>query len=378
MKLGLPTLSCLQAICLDVTSSLVLQALHGMEGSTYLALSLTFLLFRLQVTLTDNTLPLLINLRDSVRTLLCESEPPNQTPSKDTPPDNTQETQKPQALSDREKDFQRSVQRDPLDRSADTPQNGNQSTSVAARIADDAARPPVTFTGGRLQPSGLPPLGIPVPSGSSISGTANQPGLGPNQNLNDGPDPVGRAHLIQNRLQSPTAAFNGLSFRSPPLGPQPFVSLNAPPFKERFSQPPSNLPVSKPFFPSWDSWYEITAEWASEDSASQRERSADGVTREDDAGVNGGAGGGMNGAAEGGVNGGASLVRVRQLEWDEDGAALGERRGEMGRYKSRQHSPNQVMLPLYSLHFPFNCCSSNFAFGNRQGSRTTTCCVQKT
>lgn len=234
--------------------------------------------FPSQVTLTDNTIPLLVNLRESVRTLLCEPAPPHQggafAPSKDPPSHEFEVLRTPNAHPDSWSPFQ---------------------------------------TGGSARPSGLPPLGSPGPE----SGFGTNQGLGINDsdNVIEGPDPIRRAHLIQNRPQSPTAAFNGLSFRSPPLGPQPFVSLKTPPSETRRMPPPiaKNL-VYGGFDSNWDSWYTIPGGWSDDSSVSEV-----GVAGVD---VNRPLGDGVNGDGQGGVNGGASLVRVRHLEWGDDVVAL--------------------------------------------------------
>ncbi|GAQ84577.1 hypothetical protein KFL_001950100 [Klebsormidium nitens] len=312
------------------------------------------------VTLTDNTIPLLVNLRDSVRTLLCEPAPSDRggelAPSKDPPAKQSDAPWTTNATINSQRDFQKVVSSDSLHRLADASETDNRPTSFAARTANDAANKLTAF-GGLVRPTGLPPLGTLGPSSGlglrSMDSGDGYLGLGVNEavNLIEGPDPIRRAHLIQNRPQSPTAAFNGLSFRSPPLGPQPFLSLKASPTKTQQFLPP----VSKPgrFESSWDSWYTIPGGWSDDSAVSGGVEVGE---HGDD--VNTSLAGGVNGDSPGGVNGGASLVRVRQLEWDDDAAALGTGQVQLAEAQAGTSPPKLAADEVFDIIVGSDCLYS--------------------
>lgn len=156
-----------------------------------------------------------------------------------------------------------------------------------------------------------------------------------------GPDQTRRSNLLHAHPQSPTTAFNSLSFRSPPLGPQPFSRQNTKPLPNpdaKEGNPLKPLATSAP----WDFWYKKEGSVLEGLGVSSKEGYGQdsGVSSE---GVYG-QGLGVSGLGSDGPTG--TLVRVRQLEWADELEML-EKVG--GGSADVQPSLEQVRFPSGSV-----------------------------
>jgi hypothetical protein len=159
--------------------------------------------------------------------------------------------------------------------------------------------------------------------------------------LLEGPDQTRRSNLLHAHPQSPTTAFNSLSFRSPSLGPQPFSRQNSKPLPNpdaKEESPPKPPASSAP----WDFWRRKEGSVSEGLGGPSKEGYGQGLGASSEGGY--GQGLGVSGLGSDGPTG--TLVRVRQLEWADELEML-EKVG--GGSADIQPSLEQVRFPSGSV-----------------------------